>query len=95
MGIIISEKILDKLGKKVPPISKKDVEECFINRYGGLLEDAREEHKTTPPTLWFVAPNNKNQMIKIMYVQDGENIYIKSAYSATHDIIRIYEKFAL
>jgi hypothetical protein len=94
MGLLISHAILDKLSKKAPPVSQKEVEQCFANRVGGLLEDPREEHKTTPATFWFVAPTNQNRMLKIMYVQDGNDIYLKSAYDATKEIIRIYDKYA-
>jgi hypothetical protein len=94
MGLIVSPSIEEKLNKKKPPVSIKEVEQCFINRVGGLLEDTREEHKTTPATFWFVAPTNQNRALKIMYVQDGGEIYLKSAYDATKDIIRIYNKYA-
>lgn len=63
------------------------------DRLCGLLLDTREEHKTEPETLWFVAATNKNRVLKIIYISDGKSIYLKSAYQASPDIIRIYEKY--
>lgn len=93
MAIIISDLILEKLSKK-HKVTKVEIEQCFNNREGGLLVDNRDDHKTNPQTLWFVAPTNKNRLLKIMYVSDGSDIFLKSAYDATSDIIRIYEKYA-
>ena len=93
MAIIISDNISDKLAKK-HKVSKSEIEQCFNNREGGLLVDDRDMHKTNPQTLWFVAPTNKNRLLKIMYVTDGTDIFLKSAYDATQEVIRIYEKFA-
>jgi uncharacterized DUF497 family protein len=94
MKIIVSDAVLIKLNHK-HQVSIKEVEECFLNRVGGLLFDTREEHQTQPVTLWFVAPTNKNRMLKVIYISEGETVYIKSVYQANADIIRIYEKFAL
>jgi hypothetical protein len=93
MKMIVSDAVLIKLNHK-HQVSIKEVEECFLNRAGGLLIDTREEHKTQPVTLWFVAATNKNRMLKVIYISDGESVYIKSAYQASPDIIRIYEKYA-
>lgn len=93
MAIIISDTILLKLQKK-HKVSKNEVEQCFTNREGGLLIDGREDHITNPQTLWFVAPTNRNRYLKIMYVADGADIYVKSAYEATDEIKRIYNKYA-
>ena len=93
MKIIISEAVMFKLKVK-HGVSDKEVEQCFINRSGGLLLDTRAEHETEPQTLWFVAPTNKSRMLKVIYISDGQSIYIKSAYDANENIIRIYEKYA-
>ena len=42
MPIKISTKILTKLATKEPPVSEKEIIECFNNRIGGLLQDTRE-----------------------------------------------------
>ena len=94
MIIIFTESTLAKLAKK-HNVNQKEVEQCFVNREGGLLTDDREDHKTNPPTLWFVAPTNKNRILKVAYIQDGKEIIVKTAYEANMEEIRIYEKFAM
>lgn len=93
MALVISEEILDKLTKK-HKVNRSEVEQCFANREGGLLTDNREMHKTNPPTQWFVAPTNINRFLKIMFVRDGSDVYLKSAYDATEEVRRIYDKHA-
>jgi hypothetical protein len=92
MPIIITPKILEKLADENHKVTQREIEQCFDNRYGCLLIDPREEHKTNPPTVWFVAPTNKHRMLKIVCVIDGHNIYIKSAYEATAVITAMYNK---
>lgn len=94
MPIVISPKILDKLERKNPPVTEKEIEQCFENRQGGLLQDTREEHATDPPTQWFVAETNHRRCLKVIFVLHGENIHIKSAYDASDEIQRIYKNFA-
>jgi hypothetical protein len=93
MKIIISEAVLLKLKVK-HKVSEKEVSQCFLNRSGGILLDSRDEHKTQPQTFWFVAPTNNNRLLKIIYISDGNLIFIKSAYDAKENIVRIYEKYA-
>ena len=89
MEILYSPKVLKKLIKK-HKITTDEVEQCFYNRRGNLLEDAREEHKTTPVTQWFVAETDNRRKLKVIFVLDGD-IHIKSAYDAKKEIIRIYK----
>ncbi len=89
--IIISNEILLKLKDK-HNVSRREVEQCFENRIGVYLEDDREEHRTDPPTLWFVAPTNQNRLLKIIFVFSNGNIYIKSAYDAKQHIVDLYEE---
>lgn len=93
MPIIITEAIQKKLLDK-HNVSRKEVEDCFVNREGGLLIDDRENHKTNPQTQWFIAPTNGNRFLKVVFVQDGADIYIKTAYEANTEEIRIYDKYA-
>lgn len=91
MNIRISRGILQKLeGRK---ISEREICQCFENVEGSYLEDPREEHKTDPATYWFVAPTNKGRTLKVMFIIRGEYADIKSAYEATDEIIRIYNKY--
>ena len=93
LSIVASDQILQKLTEK-HSVCLREVEQCFENRQAGFLQDDRENHATNPPTLWFVAPTNKDRILKIMFVLDDGNIYLKSAYEATPEIQRIYNKYA-
>lgn len=93
-NLIISPKIEEKLSNKNPPVGRREVEQCFENRTGGLLTDEREQHKTDPPTLWFIAKTNGNRELKIVYVQKTGLIYLKSAFDPDDEERRIYLKYA-
>jgi hypothetical protein len=73
--IVISPVIMEKLEKK-HGVTRREIEQCFENRKGGYLEDTREEHKTDPATLWFVAPTNCGRKLKIIFVFNNGNLYI-------------------
>ena len=53
----------------------------------------REKHRTKPATEWFIAANDKGQRIKVAIVPDNGKIYLRTAYLANPEEIRIYEKF--
>jgi hypothetical protein len=93
-NLIISPQIEEKLSKKNPPVTRREVEQCFENLSGGLLTDEREQHKTDPPTLWFIAKTNANRELKIAYVEEAGLIYLKSAFDPNDDERRIYLKYA-
>ena len=96
-NINISERISDKLAKK-HKVTPEEINQCFANRAAGFLEDSREDHKTDPPTQWFIAPTNRGRLLKIVFVQlpakDGVKISLKTAYEPNATEIRIYDKFA-
>lgn len=73
-------------------VTRREVEQCFENRIGIYLEDDREEHRTDPPTLWFVSPTNCNRLLKIIFVFLDGNVYIKSAYDSSQKVIQLYDK---
>lgn len=88
-SIKISKKILDKLKDK-HGLTRKDVLEVFVNRSGRLLKDNREEHRTDPPTQWFVAFTNHRRLVKVCFVRRDGEIHVKTAYEANEDEILIY-----
>jgi hypothetical protein len=88
----ISEDVLAKICAR--NISLKEVEQCFYNVEFGYCEDTRAHHKTDPITKWFVAPTDKDRLLKIMFVPRENGVDIKSAYEATPNVMRIYRKFA-
>jgi hypothetical protein len=92
MGLRIAPDTLEKITKR--GIRVTEVEQCFLNRVYGLCEDTRAEHLTDPVTKWFVAETDKGRVLKIMYVPTKDGAELKSAYEATPEISRIYEKYA-
>lgn len=94
--IYISPGIQSKLTAK-HQVSQDEVRQCFDNRTGKLLEDGREDHKTDPPTQWFLAETNQQRMLKIVFVLRATDfkttIYIRTAYEPSPEEIRIYEKY--
>lgn len=83
----VKQKLLDKHQVEV-----REVQQCFDNKCGTYLEDTREDHKSDPPTLWFVAPTNGERLLKVIFIFRDGNIILKSAYDADEKSIRIYEK---
>lgn len=96
MQLDISDQIREKLAKK-HGVTEKEIRQCFENRDGGFLEDTREDHKTDPPTQWFVAETNSRRKLKVVFIArqagNGIRIAIRTAYPANADEIRIYERF--
>ena len=74
-------------------VTRRDVEQCFSNRAGRLLEDKRARHKTNPPTLWFIACTNRGRRLKIVYIQTGMLVDLKSAFEPNEEEERIYAKY--
>lgn len=93
MPLIISPQVLEKLSNKSPPVTRREVEQCFDNRRGKLLLDEREENKTDPPTQWFIAETNKDRSLKIVFVRRDKDIHLKTAYDPNTEEVRIYMKF--
>jgi hypothetical protein len=46
------------------------------------------------PTRWFVGESHIGRMLKIIYVEDTENVYLKSAYLATGEIRDLFKTHA-
>lgn len=90
--IIISQDVLAKLRDK-HQVSRREIEQCFENKCGNYLEDAREDHKSDPATLWFVAPTNQDRLLKVVFIYLDGNIHIKSAFEPEPNVVRIYDKY--
>ncbi len=94
MNLYYSQGIILKLLHK-HHVSKIEVEECFLNRNKGFLEDIREQHKTIPPTQWFIAQTDNGRILKVVFIQfDDGIIEIKTAYEPNKKEVTIYEKYA-
>ena len=94
LNLNINNAIIRKLKEK-HEVTVDEVEECFYNRIRGLLEDTREQHKTNPPTMWFVAETNQGRLLKVVFIELDNGTYeIKTAYAPYEHEVKIYEKYA-
>ncbi|KTC89155.1 hypothetical protein [Fluoribacter dumoffii] len=90
----ISKRIAEKLLEK-HKVTTAEVFECFLNRTKGLLEDTRVDHKTNPPTLWFIAETDHCRLLKIVFIELPHGTYeIKTAYAPNENEVKIYERHA-
>jgi hypothetical protein len=90
-NLIISEKLRAKLTDK-HNVTDREVEQCFENIEGPLLIDSREDHKSDPPTLWFISRTNKNRLLKVAYIQRGSSVYLRTCYEPNEAEMQIYSR---
>ena len=69
-----------------------EIRQCFFNRKGRLLIDNRALTKTNPPTLWFIAETNKVRALKVVYIQIGSKIHLKTAFEPNAVELAIYRQ---
>jgi hypothetical protein len=94
LSLKISHSVRIKLGNKKPPVTREEIEQCFANRTGTYLEDPREQHKSDPPTQWFVAETYYGRKLKIAFIQKEADTIIRTAYDANKEELRIYNKYS-
>jgi hypothetical protein len=83
--------VLAKLAAKTPPVTPKEIEECFANRTTLFLRDTREEHESNPPTLWFIAETDSGRKLKVAFIPLGKDMVIRSAYNPSAADIAYYD----
>jgi hypothetical protein len=91
VAIIISQGIASKLKTK-HGVAKNEVLECFENRDGRLLIDTRQAHKD-PTTYWFIAETHHRRQLKVCFVVEGDDFFLRTAYEPNAEERRIYNKF--
>lgn len=89
MTIKISSAIKEKLLLK-HYVSLTEVTECFENMTGNYLTDNREDHRTDPPTLWFISETNQGRLLKVVFIFIQGHIHIKTAYEPNQKETDIY-----
>lgn len=89
MGLHISSDVRRKLSTK-HGIDEDEIIQCFANKTHGDLLDTRLEHQTVPPTRWFISETDRGRKLKIVYIYDGNNIIIKTAFHPTDNSISVY-----
>lgn len=76
-------------------VTTKEVGECFANGEGAYFLDDLEDHRTDPPTYWFMAPTNHNRMLKVCFVRRGADVDVKTAFEPTSDkYLDLYRRLA-
>ncbi|CAB3753790.1 ADP-ribosyl-(dinitrogen reductase) hydrolase [Paraburkholderia humisilvae] len=91
----ISPSVQQKLAGKKPPVKQDEILQCFANREGKFLLDTREDHKSDPPTRWFIAETNFGRKLKIAFIPRGAVVTIRTAYDPNDDELRIYNKHGM
>jgi uncharacterized DUF497 family protein len=90
-NLVISAAVLEKLNTE-HQVSLREVEQCFENKCGMYLVDDREDHQTDPPTLWFIAPTNRDRFLKVVFMFIDGNVHIKSAYDPEPAALELYDR---
>lgn len=75
-------------------VACSEVMECFANVTLGFLEDTREDHKTDPPTYWFVEQTDAGRNLFVAFMKVGDEIVVKTAFEPTEARIKLYKKVA-
>lgn len=88
----ISTTVRAKLQSK-HDVSEREIEQCFDNKCGLYLIDDREDNKTDPETLWFLAETNKGRVLKVCFMFIDGNVHIKTAYEPNEDEVKVYETY--
>lgn len=75
-----------------------DVVMSLWNSYIGVtILDTREQHRTIPPTEWFLARDANGLIIKLAFILDTDGIaFLKTAYPVARNaqtVIKIFRKF--
>lgn len=90
MEVYITESVARKLREK-HNVREFEVAQCFRNLNKRYALDSRAEHRTEPPTLWFIGKTDKGRTLKVVFVRLSKTEGIlKSAYEPNEDEIRIY-----
>lgn len=92
-GIYVSEWVRGKL--VLHDVEETEVEEAFCNSGPPYLRDDREEHRTVPPTYWFVALTMDDRPLKVIFIpyEEEKIIRLKSAYEPTEQEIERYVEY--
>jgi hypothetical protein len=91
MSIVMSAKIRDKLLTK-HNVKPEEVEQCFANKNGEYILDVRAEHASDTPTYWFIAETHYGRKLKVVFISEHGNIYIRTAFEPSPDTINNYLK---
>lgn len=83
----VAQKLIEK-----HDVTREEVNQCFMNRSSPSFEDRRAEHRTDPPTFWFVAETDRGRVLKVVYIEKDDHFAIKSAFEPKDGSDALYEK---
>lgn len=94
MGIEFAKDVISKLRDK-HNVTQKEVIECFANGEAIYLMDTAEDHRTDPPTQWFMAPTNHGRMLKVCFIRKDDDVVIKTAFEpSSNKHLELYRELA-
>jgi len=78
--------------KKIHQLQSKKLLNVFKIPQNGLYIDNRQQHKTKPPTRWFIAETDSMRRLKIVFITypSGDHV-IKSAFEPDEYEEKVYE----
>ncbi len=88
-NLVVSPRIKSKLSTK-HQVTVDQIEQCFLNREGVYLVDERDEHQSDAQTLWFVAETDTGRPLKIVFVSEHGNIYVRTAFQPNNKQAKLY-----
>lgn len=95
MELIISAATAHKLKYK-HKVTEQEVIECFYNRTRETIIDDREQHRSVPPTEWFIADTFAGRRLKVVFISVlvDELAILRTAYPPNTLEERLYEQEA-
>ncbi len=92
--LVFAPSIVMKLLEKNPPVTVSEVEEAFFQWDGYWVLDDREDHRTIPPTYWFLSETLEGRLLKVVIklVPNTDYAYVRTSYDAYEEEINIYEQ---
>ena len=93
-SLYISDWVRAKLD--IHGVSEQEVEEAFFNSSGLFVKEVRREHRTRPPTFWFISLTCDGRPLKIAFIPVHEDgiLVLKTSFQAELWEIEEYESFA-
>ncbi len=84
--------VVEKKLKEVHQVDQFEILQCFENRTRSSLIETREEHKTDPPTRWFIAETDAGRRLKVVFIQlTAMDAVIRTAYEPSENEEHIYQ----
>ena len=90
LQLLASKAVKEKM-ERFHNVSFIEVEEAFFLHRGKEIEDARAQHKTNPPTTWFVAETFDGRLLKVVIINyfDDEVAVLRTAYEPSEFEVRL------